>query len=264
MKTRARERTLQGIRCRIDGSVATDVGCQRDHNEDRIEFFEPDDPLVRGAKGAFAIVADGMGGHLAGGLASGLAVEVARRAYYQEQGLGRDALQIALEQANREIYALSITDEAYHGMGTTCTALVLGDTHAYCAHVGDSRLYRVRDGQICLMTEDHSLVREMVKAGILSPEQARSHPNRNVISRALGVRPSVELFTWPEPVELLDGDTFVLCSDGLHDPVSEDEIRAACAAADPAAACRMLVDLAKQRGGYDNISVGVIRVVGED
>ncbi len=258
------ERTLQGLRCRIEGSVATDVGCQRDHNEDHIEFFEPDDPIVRGHKGSFAVVADGMGGHLAGGLASGVAVEVARRTYYQEAGTGRDALQAALKEANREIYELSLTDDAYHGMGTTCTALVLNDTHAHCAHVGDSRLYLIRDGEIRLMTEDHSLVREMVKAGILSPEQARSHPNRNVISRALGVRPSVDLFTWPEPVLLLDGDTFILCSDGLHDPVQEDEIRGTCTTERPEAACRKLVELAKARGGHDNISVGVFRLSSED
>jgi PPM family protein phosphatase len=114
------------------------------------------------------------------------------------------------------------------------------------------------------MTEDHSLVREMVKAGILSPEQARSHPNRNVISRALGVRPEVDLFVWQDPVELRDGDTFVLCSDGLHDPVREDEILGVCVAEGPETACRSLVELAKQRGGHDNISVGVFRVRAED
>jgi serine/threonine protein phosphatase PrpC len=264
MKTAADQRVLHGPKCRIDASIATDTGCQRDHNEDHIEFFAADDPAVRSSKGALAVVADGMGGHLAGGLASELAVQVARRTYYQEPGEGRKVLQTALERANREIYDLSLTDEAYHGMGTTCTALVLTESLAHCAHVGDSRLYLIRDGQIRLMTEDHSLVREMVKAGILTPEQARTHPNRNVISRALGVRPSVDLFVWQDPVELRDGDTFVLCSDGLHDPVREDEIRGACVAESPEAACRSLVDLAKQRGGHDNISVGVFRVRAED
>jgi protein phosphatase len=263
MKAAADQRVLHGLTCRIDASIATDTGCQRDHNEDHIDFFAADDPAVRSSKGALAVVADGMGGHLAGGLASELAVQVARRIYYQEPGEGRKALETALETANREIYDLSLTDEAYHGMGTTCTALVLTESLAHCAHVGDSRLYLIRDGQIRLMTEDHSLVREMVKAGILSPEQARSHPNRNVISRALGVRPSVDLFVWQDPVELRDGDTFVLCSDGLHDPVREDEIRGACLAEGPEAACRSLVDLAKQRGGHDNISVGVFRVRAE-
>ena len=264
MKTAADQRLLHGLKSRIDASIATDTGCQRDHNEDYIEYIAADDPVVRSSKGALAVVADGVGGHLAGGVASELAVEVARRTYYQEPGEGRKALQTALERANREIYDLSLTDEAYHGMGTTCTALVLTESLAHCAHVGDSRLYLIRDAQIRLMTEDHSLVKEMVKAGILSPEQARAHPSRNVISRALGIRPSVELFVWQDPVELRDGDTFVLCSDGLHDPVREDEIRGACVAEAPEAACRTLVDLAKQRGGPDNISVGVFRVKAED
>lgn len=264
MRTMADQPAPEELRYRIDASIATDTGCQRSHNEDHIDFFEPDDPVVRGHKGSFAIVADGMGGHVAGGLASELAVRVVRDSYYQDPGAGGDVLRAALEQANRAIYDRSLADEAYRGMGTTCTALVLIGPLAYCAHVGDSRLYLVRDGRIRLMTEDHSLVREMVMAGLLSPEQARSHPNRNVISRALGVRPGVEPFVWQEPMRIAAGDTFVLCSDGLHDPVREDEIQATCLAGPPAATCRVLVDLAKERGGHDNISVGVVRIVALD
>jgi PPM family protein phosphatase len=116
MKTAADQRVLHGLTCRIDASIATDTGCQRDHNEDHIDFFAADDPAVRSSKGALAVVADGMGGHLAGGLASELAVQIARRIYYQGPGEGRKALETALERANREIYDLSLTDQAYHGV----------------------------------------------------------------------------------------------------------------------------------------------------
>jgi len=117
MKTAADQRVSHGLKSRIDASIATDAGCQRDHNEDYIEYFAADDPVVRSSKGALAVVADGMGGHLAGGLASELAVQVARRTYYQEPGEVRKALQTALERANREIYDLSSRTRAIMAWG---------------------------------------------------------------------------------------------------------------------------------------------------
>jgi protein phosphatase len=146
-------------------------------------------------------------------------------------------------------------------MGTTCTALVLQNGTAISAHVGDSRLYLVREGGIYLMTEDHSAVMEMVKAGLITIEQARHHPEKNVILRAMGSHPDVEVTTWQEPFPVRAGDSFLLCSDGLYDLVENDEIKRAVEAAEPRAACESLIALAKERGGHDNISVGIVSLL---
>lgn len=247
-------------RWRIDAAVRSDVGLERLENEDRIAFFEPDDPALLAAKGALAVMADGMGGHSAGAVASEMAVDLVRRSYYEQRGAVPAALAFAFAKANAEIHQRSDAEPTYHGMGTTCTALVLVDRFAYCAHVGDSRLYLIREGGVRLMSEDHSVVREMVKAGIISIDEANHHPQRNLISRALGARGTVDVFAWPNPLELRSGDLFVLCSDGLYDLVDDEEIRQVCTAEQPPAACDRLIAIAKSRGGHDNITVGVLGV----
>jgi protein phosphatase len=143
-------------------------------------------------------------------------------------------------------------------MGTTCTALVLQNGTAISAHVGDSRLYLVRDGSIYLMTEDHSAVMEMVKAGLITLEQARYHPEKNVILRAIGSHSKVEVTTWDEPFPVRAGDRFLLCSDGLYDLVSDEEIKRIVMLSAPQTACENLIALAKERGGHDNITVGIV------
>jgi protein phosphatase len=163
----------------------------------------------------------------------------------------------AVRFANRAIHDAARRDPKLHGMGTTCTALVLRGGLAYCAHVGDSRLYLIRDGEIFLMTEDHSAVMDMVRRGLLTRDEARRHPDKNVIVRALGGRREVEVSAWPQPLSVRAGDRFLLSSDGLHDLVEDDELQRA-AALDPHAACERLVALARERGGHDNISVAIV------
>jgi protein phosphatase len=163
-----------------------------------------------------------------------------------------------VQHANRVIVDAGGSDQRLRGMGTTCTALVLRHGLAYCAHVGDSRLYLVRDGEIFLMTEDHSAVMHLVKSGAISPAEARHHPDKNVIVRALGGRPKVEVSAWPKPLGVRPGDRFVLCSDGLYDLVEDIEIRGAALSYMPQVACERLVALARERGGPDNISVGIL------
>jgi len=204
------------------------------------------------------LVADGMGGHSSGEVASGMAVDVITRVYYEDKGDPQAALKKAFREANREIHKAAEKDESKSGMGTTCTALVLQDGTAISAHVGDSRLYLVREGAIYLMTEDHSAVMEMVKAGLITLEQARHHPDKNVILRAMGSHADVEVTTWQEPFPVRAGDRFLLCSDGLYDLVEDDEIKQAVESAEPQSACENLISLAKQRGGHDNISVGIV------
>jgi len=212
------------------------------------------------------IVAEGMGGHYAGEVASRMAVEVISRAYYEDKAEARLALKRAFEKANRAIYEQSRQEETLKGMGTTCTALALQNSYAFFAHVGDSRLYLVRNGEIYRQTEDHSVVMQMVKRGLLSVEEARRHPEKNVILRAMGRHPTVEVAVWDEPLSVREGDQFLLCSDGLHDLVEDEEMKQAMLENDPPFACESLIALAKKRGGHDNITVGIVQVksIGED
>jgi protein phosphatase len=212
------------------------------------------------AGGVLAIVADGMGGHEAGEVASRVAVETITRAYYAGGGTSGEALAAGFEKANREVLKLARKRPECTGTGTTCTALALVENGAWLAHVGDSRMYLVRRGSIYQLSEDHSEVMEMVRRGILTLEEARRHEDRNVLTRALGTRAELEVACWPEPMPVLPGDCFVLCSDGLHDMVPENQIRDEVAARPPGEACRVLVDAARARGGYDNITVAVVAV----
>ena len=243
-------------------SIQTDVGCVREANEDSGRYTKPNDPALLADKGTLLIVADGMGGHASGEVASGMAVELVSRLYYQaKEGDSQAVLKAAVEEANRQVYAASTKDEKLHGMGTTCTALVLRGGVAISAHVGDSRIYLRRGGQTYLMTEDHSAVMEMVKHGIITLEEARHHADKNVILRALGTSPEVEAAIWEKPLSIQTGDQFLLCSDGLYDLVEDEEINTVLANAnDPHEACEQLIALAKQRGGHDNITVGIIHL----
>jgi protein phosphatase len=243
--------------------VQTDVGCVREINEDSGRLVRPSDPALLSSKGTLLVVADGMGGHSAGEVASQMAVESVSRLYYESHEEPGQALRLAVEEANRRIHDAAAADESKHGMGTTCTALALCGATAYAAHVGDSRLYMLRSGQLYQLSEDHSAVNEMVKLGIITKEQARTHEDKNVILRALGTSPEVEAST-VEPFEVRVGDRFLLSSDGLHDLVLEDEIASLLGeAGDTHAAGERLIALAKERGGHDNITVGIIAIMPE-
>ena len=244
-------------------SMSSDVGCVRELNEDSGTYIRPDDPELLLNKGLLVVVADGMGGHSAGEVASRLAVDVVTRAYYEDGGDPRSALEKAFHEANHEIHQAAEKDASKNGMGTTCTALVLQNGTAISAHVGDSRLYLVREGSIYLMTEDHSAVMEMVKAGLITLEQARHHPEKNVILRAMGSHPEVEVTTWQEPFPVRAGDRFLLCSDGLYDLVEDEEIKGIVMLGAPQTACESLIALAKERGGHDNITVGIVSLKAE-
>jgi protein phosphatase len=243
----------------IVATVRSDAGCHREVNEDHCLYRPPNGD----GRGALAIVADGMGGHAAGEVASRMAVEVVKRIYYDYDDASV-ALEKAFREANRAIYRAARSDGRLNGMGTTCTALALRNGLAYCAHVGDSRLYLARGGEIYLMSEDHSAVMELVRRGMLSREAARNHADRNIILRALGTRPEADVTIWQEPFPVRAGDCFVLCSDGLSDQVADEEIKRIVLSSEPDAACEQLIALAKERGGHDNITVGVLKVAARD
>lgn len=245
----------------VVASIQTDKGCVREINEDSGRFVSPSDPAVLKQKGILLIVADGMGGHSAGEVASGMAVELIPKLYYESKGEPQTALKGAVEEANRRIYAAAAADDSKHGMVTTCTTLVILDGQAIAAHVGDSRLYMQRDGKIYRLTEDHSAVMEMVKLGLITLEESRTHEDKNVILRALGTAPQVEV-AMLEPFSVNVGDQYLLCTDGLYDLVPDDEIeRELTEAADIHAAGERFITLAKARGGHDNITAGIISIV---
>ncbi|HEX7317183.1 MAG TPA: Stp1/IreP family PP2C-type Ser/Thr phosphatase [Pyrinomonadaceae bacterium] len=247
----------------IDASVQTDKGCVREINEDSGRMVRPNDPAMLAAKGVLVVVADGMGGHSAGEVASQMAADVVSRVYYETRAEPGAALKRAVEDANRQIHRAAAEDAEKHGMGTTCTALALCGGRAFAAHVGDSRLYMLRERQLYQLSEDHSAVNEMVKLGIITKEQARTHEDKNVILRALGTTPDVEVSVL-EPFAVREGDRYLLCSDGLHDLVLEDEIASVLSETeDIHAAGERLIAMAKERGGHDNITVGIIAIMPE-
>lgn len=248
----------------LSASIQTDAGCVRKANEDSGRYVRPNDAETQSRKGTLTIVADGMGGHSSGEVASQMAVELISRNYYSDQE--RDApgaLRKSVESANTEIFITSMTNRKFFGMGTTIIALVLLNDRAFAAHVGDSRLYRLRDRRLELLTVDHSQVMEMVKQGIISLEEARNHDDKNVILRAVGTQPVVEV-EMSDVFAVKPNDQFLLCSDGLCDMLEDEEIRRIWLdTKDVAAACEQMIEEAKRRGGNDNITVGIVRVTPE-
>src|SRR5581483_1705936 len=229
---------------RFSSGARTDVGRGRPENEDSV--------LVDDAGGLWA-VADGMGGHRAGEVASATAIETLQDAYRAGAPLDE-----AVEAANAAVFSKAADDAALRGMGTTLTAVALEDGRtALLGHVGDSRAYLLRQGAVSRVTADHSLVEQLVREGRLSPEEAQHHPQRAIITRALGVDAHVEVDTYR--VELEPGDRLLLCSDGLTNMLSDDAIAATLRRhPDPQQAADTLVDMANQAGGDDNITVVVL------
>ena len=235
----------------------TDVGRQREKNEDSHAEY----PMADGS--VLLIVADGMGGHGHGDVASQIAIQVIGDVFQTTSGTDpRDRLHAGFITANQQIIA-----EAERiggaGMGTTCVAVYLYGGQAWVAHIGDSRIYHVRDGQVIWRTIDHTRVQKMVEMGLLSASAAKDHPDANVVTRALGyaqladgtiIEPDVKM----EPLQLMPGDSLVLCSDGLYDDIEDAEISASLPGKTAGDAARMLVDLANSRGGHDNITCTIL------
>lgn len=236
--------------------ASTDAGRVRTQNEDNMS-----------AAATLFVVADGMGGHQAGEIASQLTVERLESALATDSPSLNDLVD-AIHTANRAIYDASLANSEQQGMGTTVTALAVtsdpddGEVFAL-ANVGDSRTYLFRNGRLRQLTIDHSYVQELVAEGHISRDEARNHPRRNIVTRALGIEDSIRVDSWAVPI--VRGDRFVLCSDGLVDEVHDDDITAALAAAhDPQEAADALVHLANESGGRDNITVVVVDVLEGD
>lgn len=239
-------------------AVRTDVGCAREDNEDSVLFVRPQQTSLQANRGVLAIVADGMGGANTGEIASQLACHTISELYYTAPGSPDRVLALAYEAANRRIFQLSTEQPECSGMGTTAAALALVGNKVWFANVGDSRIYLLRDSCLHQLSQDDSLVAQMVRDGLITAEQARCHPDRNILIRALGTKPELNLGCEPACLECRPGDRFLLCTDGLYDLVSEHEIHTAASAAEVHCAAETLVEIAKERGGPDNISLVVI------
>ncbi len=246
---------------KLDSYELTDDGRVRQNNEDAVGKCEPNGEKEQAAKGSLFIVADGMGGHRGGEIASRLAVETVISTYYASEGADTiESLRKSYTKANDVIHRKSIEDVELFGMGTTCTTMVLKPGEAFFAHVGDSRAYVLRDDKLIQLTEDHSLVGEMVRSGIISDEDAQHHPKRNVITRSLGTQEELATDFPSSPYELVSGDVFLLCSDGLTTMVTNEEAEEILKTNSPQKACKALIDLANKKGGKDNITVQVVKI----
>lgn len=236
---------------------ASDVGRVREENQDTI--FVPGDPPAGGTPALF-FLADGMGGSKGGGIASQTAIAVLRE--YFANGPNGDlpkALNDGVQKASMAIYQKSEEETQLRGMGTTIVALAVRDGLAVVANVGDSRAYIFRGGRLRQITEDHSLVAQQVREGVLTPQEAKTSPMRNLITKAAGAIPDVEPDVFHEHLE--DGDILLMCSDGLHGPVEDVQIAKVLSSRQPLAdQVRELLKLANKAGGPDNISVILVRV----
>lgn len=238
-------------------ALSTDIGCRRANNEDSIQYFS----LPGDRKTGLAIVADGMGGHKAGEVASKEAVDTIG-AYCLAKNFANpmQTLIQAYREANNRIHRLAAEDVNCRGMGTTATALMFAEGAACFAHVGDSRLYRISNNNIEQLTRDHTLVAQLLEHGVITEDQAKSHPNKNVLTSALGTYAHVGVDVSEQLLPIRIGDQFLLCSDGLFDGVSDERIKMIMLENKPEQACNALINAALAAGGHDNISVIVLAV----
>jgi PPM family protein phosphatase len=245
----------------LEASGLTDAGPHRETNEDSIGCFAPADSLALQRKGYLYVVADGLGGHRAGEVASSSAVARLGEEYYSPSNHTRiePALRQAVQAANLRIHELTHRHPEYRSMETTLSAIAFAGAQAYIAHLGDTRIYHWRAGRLNQLTSDHSEAAELVRMRILKPEKVRAHPGRNTLTRTLGSRliPRPDYLRQP----VLVGDQFVLCTDGLWSEIEDAELAEVVAEYPPAQACRELLERALKRDCLDNVSVQVIRVV---
>src|SRR6202021_470412 len=221
----------------IIGAMRTDTGLVRTLNEDSVAWVTPHHEAAAHHRGSLALVADGMGGHAAGEVASALAADVIRRLYYDLDGEIPQVLANAFTAANRAILEYAAEHPECRGMGTTCTVLAFRDDKAWLAHIGDSRAYLLRNRKLHQLSEDQTLVAKLVSEGALTQEQADVSPMHNVILQALGATPHIKPMIGAHGVELQPGDIWILCSDGVYNMVSDADMAEIASRMLPQEAC---------------------------
>src|SRR5258708_20163982 len=249
------------VRAGVEVASLSDVGCQRENNEDSFSYWEsPDDTFAR--LGRLAIVADGMGGCEGGQFASRIAVESVEQIY--SSSADPDPQQRLLQgfrEAHVRIQQRARENPGLNGMGTTLTAFALVGNQFYYAHIGDSRLYLLRAGKLHLVTHDHSLVSRLVETGIIRAEDADNHPQKHVLTAAVGIAEENQPDSPDAPVPLEKSDVLLLCTDGLWGQVSDPELEQVLASQSPLDSCLTLLQLAKDRALPDNITLQIARLI---
>ncbi|HSD63983.1 MAG TPA: protein phosphatase 2C domain-containing protein [Ignavibacteriaceae bacterium] len=239
-------------------AARSDIGLVRTENQDSFGKFPENDLNLYNKKGQLFIVADGMGGHKGGKEASTIAVNVVSSEYLNSSLDDSTAVREAIEKANLTIHNQAGHSTEFGRMGTTCSVLLLKNETGIIGHVGDSRIYKIENNKIEQLTDDHTKVLEMLREGILTPEEAKNYPSKSVLARALGVEEKVRVDIIPD-IQLNRGQSFVLCSDGLG-KVTAQEILPIVSNHTPPEACKILVGLANERGGKDNVTVIVVKI----
>lgn len=240
----------------VEFGNASDKGKVREINEDYFAFYPLSEDSI------LAIVCDGMGGHNAGEIASHVAVETIYNHFKTSSNKNStfEDLKSAFLEANEKIFQLSTLNPEQSGMGTTAVVLFIKGDIAYLAHVGDSRIYRVRGSKIKQLTKDNSYVQQLIDNGLIHSDEAKKHPKRNIILKAIGIEKQIKP-ELSEPISILKDDIFILCTDGLTEYLQEKEIKNFVLNYNPHKAAQMMVDLANKKGGKDNITVQIIKVL---
>lgn len=247
----------------IVGAMRTDPGLVRERNEDAVAWIRPQDETIANSQGSLALVADGMGGHAAGEVASALAADTIRRVYYDLNGPVPKVLAMAFSAANRAILDYTEEHPDCRGMGTTCTVLAFRDDKVWLAHVGDSRAYLLREGTLTKLSQDQTLVAKLISEGELTEEEALHSPVQNVILQALGAAQKLQPFISSKGLSLKPGDIFILCSDGVSNMVPEATIAELAGRLPPQEACDALIEAVLAAGAHDNASLGVFSVTAQ-
>ena len=246
--------------------IKTDLGNIRTNNEDSASFFQVKEENAQRDKGCLLMVADGMGGHLAGEVASKMAVDTISEEYFKPDNWvdKEKLLDNAFRAANKKIFDLASENVNYKGMGTTCTSLAIVGHTIFYAHAGDSRAYLFKNKSLLRITEDHTYVQELVKNGDISKEEAEQHPQRNILTNAMGTKPNMRVDTGRFIAKFDLQDRLLICSDGLYDYLSDAEIAAVMAYPTLDEAANYFIAEAKRRGGKDNITVALAERIALD
>jgi PPM family protein phosphatase len=243
----------------LEFDAQTDKGMVRSENQDRTGVWVHQVPEAARENGRLFVVCDGMGGHNGGSVASATAVEALLASFRESTHRGvKRRLGYAIERANAAVRTKAAQDVTLRNMGTTCVALVLRGRRAQVAHIGDSRAYIFRGGRAEQITHDHTYLNDLIEIGLLTPERARNHPERNIITRCIGMSDALQVDF--NSREVTTGDIFLLCTDGLYNYVEGDEMVKIVESLPPSEACETLLRLANSRGGEDNITCLVVKV----
>ena len=246
------------MRYQVTVAHRTDTGRERRENQDSVIHICDERDGCQ-----LLVVADGLSGTACGQIASQLATQTIRQSFFSTYGSNfsvNQRLEMAVVEANQVILNRADRDRRCRGMGSTCAALVLADQSAHLTHVGDSRIYLIRNNRIMQLTRDHSRAQRMLDDGLINEEEAANHPDRDWLDRALGLRVEINPETKPEPIQLSDNDAFIVCTDGLTNLVRDEEIFRIVKGAHAETACDSLIALANDRGGHDNITVAIAHI----